>query len=83
MKEETLFPRHVKGIDIFCHNLLVQMYYPFAVSIAAKIKYTVTIITSAIKHMKTTNAVIPRLDRGIQISRMFLDWPVKPDNDDF
>jgi hypothetical protein len=42
IKEDTLFTRHVKGIDIFCHNLLVQMYYPFAVSIAAGMKYTVT-----------------------------------------
>ena len=33
--------------------------------------------------MKYSNAVILRLDRGIQIDCMFLDCPVKPDNDDF
>jgi hypothetical protein len=52
IKEDTLFTRHVKGIDIFCHNMLVKMYNPFAVSIAAKVKYTVTIKSFPLFHGK-------------------------------
>jgi hypothetical protein len=52
IKEDTLFTRHVKGIDIFCHNLLVQIYYSLDVSIAVKMKYTVTIKRFPLFHSK-------------------------------